>query len=63
MCSAPIRIDLPLADYKIVALRYAYERAGDDMWIAKDGVEFADGGVRPTYDWLLHEAKNRLVSN
>ncbi len=53
----------PLADYKVVALRYAYERAGDDMWIAKDGVEFADGAVRPTYDWLLHEAKNRLVGN
>jgi hypothetical protein len=52
----------PLGDYKIVALGYAYERAGDTMWIAKAGATFANGEVRPSYDWRLHEAVIRPVA-
>lgn len=53
----------PLSDYKIVALHYSYARLSDTMWVAANGVEFADGSVRPTYDWLLHEPQVRPVRN
>lgn len=44
----------PLAARGIVALDYSYERANDDLWISKTGVTFADGEVRPSYDWQMH---------
>jgi hypothetical protein len=53
----------PLTDYKITALSYSYARLGDTMWVALKGAEFADGSVRPTYDWLLHEPQVRPVGN
>ena len=52
----------PLAAYKIVALGHAYERAGDTIWIANGGVTFADGEVRPSYDWQVHEPIIRPVA-
>lgn len=52
----------PLAHYKIVALGFGYERLGDNIWVALNGVTFADGEKRPTYDWLLHEASVKQVA-
>ncbi|NOT41020.1 MAG: hypothetical protein HOP13_11050 [Alphaproteobacteria bacterium] len=46
----------PVAAHGIVSLRYGHERVGDDLWVSGAGVTFADGEVRPTYDWLLREA-------
>jgi len=44
-----------------VALRYACARTSSEMWTAKDGAEFANGEMRPTYDWLLHGANVKTV--
>ena len=51
----------PLAAYKIVALRYAHQRLGDNIWVCLEGVTFANGEMRPSYDWLLHEPMVRPV--
>ena len=39
--------------YDIVSLNYDHARADKDYWASSAGVTFADGTVRPTYDWQL----------
>jgi hypothetical protein len=43
----------PVSAHRIMALKYAHTRLGDDLWVAGTGVIFEDGEIRPTYDWLL----------
>ena len=43
----------PVRAHGIVSLRYSHTRARDDFWVSEAGVTFADGQVRPTYDWQL----------
>ncbi len=45
----------PVAAHGIVSLQYGHTRVGDDLWVSDTGVTFADGDVRPTYDWLLRD--------
>ena len=49
----------PVAAWSIVSLGYRYKRHSDDAWISKNGVTFANGKMRPTYDWVIC---TRLIS-
>jgi hypothetical protein len=42
-----------VAAHGIVALTYAHEKVGEDLWVNEAGVKFDTGEVRPTYDWIL----------
>jgi hypothetical protein len=46
----------PVADHKIVALKYGHTRVGDGLWAAGEGVLFEGQNWRPTYDWVLRES-------
>lgn len=48
----------PVADWNIVALGLRQKRQGTRAWIGEQGVTFANGETRPTYDWLV---RTRLV--
>lgn len=48
----------PVADWRIVSLGYDHRRHGKDAWISKNGVTFANGKTRPTFDWIV---RTRLV--
>ena len=43
----------PVTAHGIVSLEYTHVRVSDTYWESAAGVRFADGRVRPTYDWLL----------
>jgi hypothetical protein len=52
-----------LAAYGIVALSYDYRidtGHPDRIAFVPDGVTFADGSTRPSYDVILHPAKPRV---
>lgn len=48
----------PVSDWDIVGLSYRYKRQSKDAWISENGVTFANGEIRPTYDWNV---ETRLV--
>lgn len=43
----------PVTTHGIVSLAYAHERVNDQHWVSPTGVTFADGRVRPSYDWMV----------
>jgi hypothetical protein len=43
----------PVADWNIVSLGYHHKRQDRDAWVSENGVTFANGETRPTYDWNI----------
>jgi hypothetical protein len=45
----------PVAEHKIVSLKYGHSKVASHLWVASQGVLFEGEPWRPTYDWLLKE--------
>lgn len=43
----------PVANWQIVSLGYHHKRQSKDAWISEEGVTFANGETRRTYDWNI----------